>query len=102
MAAQLNYREMSTEDLDEILRLASEARAERTGEQLPEPIRDAPICMNPAWRVTDSAQGAWLALLHPGFGWLQFILPPKERAHILTLLLYQALVPMWSEVGKTH
>jgi hypothetical protein len=47
----------------------------------------------PSWRVHHIPQGCLFSVKHPGLGWISFIIPPIDRAAMLTVMLAQALQP---------
>lgn len=84
--------EMSATELDELIAEASKRRATlepRVGNQPPETL-DA--SMNPAWSISLVEQGSLFRIRHTGLGWMAFVIPPTERAILLSALLQQALI----------
>jgi hypothetical protein len=85
---------LSTEALDVLIKDLGAARAQR-----PEPHpANAPdaiefTAVDPAWSSHTAPNGFQvLRLRHNSFGWLQFALPPLERANLACYWLRQALI----------
>ncbi len=92
MSDQFDLSGLSAEELEEFIQRAAKLRAATE----PYPRIDAPeaadAVVNPAWYTMLGEGGTLLQIRHPGIGWLSFVIPPAERAHLLSLLLQQALV----------
>lgn len=56
--------------------------------------RDSRLESSPfrAGRFKNQGSDTLLQMLHSGHGWLAFLIPSKERANMLSVLLHQALV----------
>lgn len=83
---------MSAAELDELIVQAAKRRAELEppiAKQAPEPWTAQ---VNPAWSVSLVEQGSLLRVRHTGLGWICFVIPPAERAILLTALLQHALL----------
>ena len=92
MTEQFDLSGLSAEELDEIVARAAKLRAE-TAPQLPLSAPEpGAMVVNPAWFTMLGDGGSVFQVRHPGHGWLAFLIPPAERAHLLTLLLQQALI----------
>ena len=96
MIEVLTQRSMTTADLEKLIEQLGALRATRQP-----PVTDdygygktvAPV-LDPKYWTQPDMLGTAIALRHPGFGWLWFLLPPNER---------DALIRIWStqrEIGN--
>ena len=88
----LNIDGLTAAELDDLILAAAARRA-----SLKIPHTDVPddvvtAIVNPKWIIKSRESNTLLHVLHPGHGWLSFMIPPAERANFLTVLLHQALV----------
>jgi hypothetical protein len=88
----MNVTQLSTPDLDQLIREAIEERAKRPegyAEQPPQTLACAP---NPPWRGSALADGVTLlSFCLPGHGWVGAALPANERSNLATWPLRMAL-----------
>jgi hypothetical protein len=88
---EIDLTKLSAGELDELLVRGAKHRASLQ----PGPPNDHPkptdVVVNPGWYTALIDSGTLLQVRHPGFGWLSFLIPANERAHLLSLLLRQAL-----------
>jgi hypothetical protein len=86
-------REWSVQNIDELIRILGEIRAEMTPavpEEPPPPYQIEPL-HNPRY-VTELHRfsgGTLLEFRHPSLGWLEFVLPSLERGRITRFLAEQ-------------
>lgn len=85
---------LTAAELDTLIARALERRAQL----LPAHAVDAPIgeisaVMDPRWKLGMDGDRAVLQLLHPGAGWLAFLIPPAERVHLVRVLFEQCVAP---------
>lgn len=91
MSQPIDVTQLSASELDELI---AEAAARRATLQPPPPMqapKQAEAIVNPHWFTCLVEPGTLLQLRHPGLGWLSFVIGPNERAHLLGILLNQAL-----------
>ena len=84
---------LTAEQLDQLI---LEAAARRAQLSPPHPNKPPDACeaiVNPAWMTFPTDRGAVFRIRHPGLGWISFLIPPAERALLLSGLLNQALSP---------
>lgn len=91
MPRAIDLTKLTTEQLDDLLARAAKHRASL----LPAPSTEHPkpidVVVNPEWYTGLVDSGTLLQIRHPGFGWMSFLIPSNERAHLLSLFLRQAL-----------
>lgn len=91
MTQDIDLSNMTAGELDKLI---FEAAQKRAGMEPPVP-REHPksteAVLNPAWYTEAIEIGGLFQIRHPGFGWLTFILPHAERAHLLSVWLHQSL-----------
>jgi len=89
-----NPIDLSKLTVPELDALIAEAGARRSSLEPPlsnEAPKETQATVNPAWFTALIEPGTLFQIRHPGFGWLSFLIPANERAHLLSLLLNQAL-----------
>ena len=82
---------LSAQELDELIASAAKMRQTVQPPVAPEPPQTSEATIDPAWRSLMHGANTVLQLRHLGLGWVTVILPPHERANLLTLFLRQAL-----------
>jgi hypothetical protein len=91
MPQDIDVTKLTLEELDDLLVRTAKHRASLQ----PGPSTDHPkptdVVVNPGWYTGLADSATLLQIRHPGFGWLSFLIPANERAHLLSLLLRQAL-----------
>jgi hypothetical protein len=91
MPQNIDLTKLTAEELDDLLARAAKHRASL----LPAPPAEHPkpvdVAVNPGWYTALVGSGTLLQVRHPGFGWISLLIPANERAHLLSLLLRQAL-----------
>ena len=91
MPQEFDLTKLSAEELDDLLVRATKHRASLQ----PGPPTDHPkptdVVVNPGWYTALIDSSTLLQVRYPGFGWLSFLIPANERAHLLSLFLRQAL-----------
>lgn len=83
---------MDTVELDALIARASQQRRQLQPEIPREAPKHAHGEFDPAWQTFLDGENTILQFRHSGFGWLSFVIPPHERAHLLSLLVHHALV----------
>ena len=91
MPQDIEITKLTVEQLDDLLVRAAKHRASLQ----PGPPTDHPkptdVVVNPGWYTGLVDSATLLQIRHPGFGWLSFLIPANERAHLLSLFLRHAL-----------
>lgn len=87
-----DLKQMSVEELDALIVAAAAERAKREPVVAMEHPKTFEAILDPRWAVTLAHPNTILQVRHPGFGWVAFVVPPNERAHLLAVLLHFALV----------
>ena len=91
MPQDIDITKLTVEELDDLVVRAAKHRASLQ----PAPPIDHPkptdVVLNPGWYTGLVGSATLLQIRHPGLGWLSFLIPGNERAHLLSLLLRQAL-----------
>ena len=82
---------LSAPELDELITSAAKLRQGVQPPVAAEPPQTSEATIDPAWRVLMHGANTVLQLRHLGLGWVTVILPPHERANLLTVFLRQAL-----------
>ena len=88
-----DVKSMSTEDLDELVRLIALERAKREPQVTMEQPQTMEAALDPKWYVSLTEANTFLQLRHPGHGWVGYVIPPPSRALLVSLLLQHALLP---------
>jgi hypothetical protein len=88
---EIDLTKLSTEELDDLLVRAAKHRASLQPAPPTEHPKPTDVVVNPGWYTALIDSGTLLQVRHPGFGWLSFLIPANERAHLLSLFLRQAL-----------
>jgi hypothetical protein len=87
----IDISHLTAPQLDELIASAAKLRQ---GMQPPvslEPPQTSEATIDPAWRSLVHGANTILQLRHLGLGWVTVILPPHERANLLSVFLRQAL-----------
>jgi hypothetical protein len=82
---------LSPSELDELIVSAAKLRQAMQPPVALEPPETTEATIDPAWRSLMHGANTILQLRHLGLGWVTVILPPHERANLLTVFLRQAL-----------
>lgn len=88
---ETDLAKLSAQELDELLVRAAKHRASLQPAPPTEHPKPTDVVVNPGWYTALIDSGTLLQVRHPGFGWLSFLIPANERAHLLSLFLRQAL-----------
>jgi len=88
---KIDLSSFSASDLDELIANASKLRQAILPPIALEPPQTSEATIDPAWRSLMHGVNTVLQLRHLGLGWVTVILPPHERANLLTVFLRQAL-----------
>jgi len=91
MSHAIDVTQLSASELDDLIAKAAARRATLQPAHPPEAPKQAEAIVNPHWFTCLVEPGTLLQLRHPGVGWVSFVLGPNERAHLLGILLNQAL-----------
>ncbi len=91
MPQDIDVTKLTPEELDQLLVKAAKHRASLQPPPPTEHPKPTDVVVNPGWYTALLDSGTLLQIRHPGFGWLSFMIPANERAHLLSLLLRQAL-----------
>ena len=87
----IDLSRLSAAELDELIASASKLRQTIEPPVALEPPQTSEATVDPAWRSLTHGANTVLQLRHLGLGWVTVILPPHERANLLTVFLRQAL-----------
>lgn len=83
---------LTVTELDELIARAIERRAQLQPPHAAEaPIGEIGAAVDPRWKLGMDGDQTVLQLLHPGAGWLAFLIPPAERAHLTRVLFEQCM-----------
>jgi hypothetical protein len=85
-------KQFSTAELEALIAAASAERAKREPAVAMEHPKTFEAILDPRWAITLAHPNTILQVRHPGLGWIAFVIPPNERAHLLSVLLHFALV----------
>ena len=89
----IDISKLSASELDQLITQAAERRANMQPSMPGErPQGEIEALVNPAWFVAPQPEGTLLQIGHRSFGWLAFLIPPQERALLLSFLLQQAIL----------
>lgn len=83
---------LSATELEQLIARAAERRSSMKPAMPGERPNTAKAIVNPAWYVHLVPEGTLFQIGHPGFGWLSFLIPVPERAHLMALLLQQSIL----------
>jgi hypothetical protein len=87
----IDLSNLSASELDELIASAAKLRQAMQPPVALEPPETTEATIDPAWRSLMHGTSTILQLRHLGLGWVTVILPPHERANLLTVFLRQAL-----------
>jgi hypothetical protein len=87
----IDLSSLSATELDELITNAAKIRQALQPPVPLQPPETSEATVDPAWRSLMHGANTVLQLRHLGLGWVTVILPPHERASLLTLFLRQAL-----------
>ena len=87
----IDLSSLSAKELDELIASAAKIRQAVQPPVALEPPQTSEATIDPAWRSLMHGANTVLQLRHLGVGWVTVILPPHERANLLTVFLRQAL-----------
>jgi hypothetical protein len=87
----IDLSSLSAQELDELIASAAKLRQAMQPPVALEPPETTEATIDPAWRSLTHGTNTILQLRHLGLGWVTVILPPHERANLLTVFLRQAL-----------
>lgn len=92
----IDISDLSEEELGQLITQCLERRAEMAPTYPDMPPMPLNAFIDPKWYCHSVPEGTVLSILHPGAGWLSYLIPVHERANLLSLLLRQALTPTTS------
>ena len=87
----IDISKLTAPELDELIASAAKLRQALQPPVSLEPPQTSEATIDPAWRSLVHGANTILQLRHLGLGWVTVILPPHERANLLTVFLRQAL-----------
>jgi hypothetical protein len=87
----IDLSNLSAAELDDLIARAAKRRQALQPPVALEPPQTSEATIDPAWRSLMHGANTVLQLRHLGLGWVTAILPPHERANLLTAFLRQAL-----------
>jgi len=87
----IDLSSLSAAELDQLITSAAKLRQALQPAVALEPPQTSEATIDPAWRSLMHGPNTVLQLRHLGLGWVTVIIPPHERANLLTLFLRQAL-----------
>ena len=91
MPKEYDLSGLSAKELDELIASAAKMRQALQPPVALEPPQTSEATIDPAWRSLMHGANTVLQVRHLGVGWVTVILPPHERANLLTVFLRQAL-----------
>jgi hypothetical protein len=95
----VDISKLTAAELDDLIAKAAERRAGLKPAVPNEPPQQAQAPIDPRWFCFMAEENTVLQFQHLGLGWISFLIPPHERANLLTLLLKQALIPAQAKVA---
>jgi len=101
MPLEIDISQLSASELDELLAKAAARRAIVEPAHPTEVPKPDKAIVNRQWFTCLVEPGSLFQIRHPGYGWLAFVIPPNERAQLLSLLLNQALLTPQSQSSAT-
>ena len=87
----IDISNLTAPQLDELIANAAKLRQALQPPVSLEPPQTSEATIDPAWRSLVHGANTILQLRHLGLGWMTVILPPHERANLLSVFLRQAL-----------
>ena len=87
----IDISQLTAPQLDELIASAAKLRQALQPPVSLEPPQTSEATIDPAWRSLVHGANTILQLRHLGLGWVTVILPPHERANLLSVFLRQAL-----------
>lgn len=87
----IDLSRLTAPELDELIAGAAKLRQALQPPVPLEPPQTSEATIDPAWRSLAHGANTILQLRHLGLGWVTVILPPHERANLLSVFLRQAL-----------
>ena len=91
--AKIDVSKLVATELDELISEAAKRRAALQPAVPNDPPKQVDALFDPRWFTVLQDENTILQIQHPGFGWITYVIPPHERANLLTVLLRQALTP---------
>lgn len=89
---KIDLSKLTANELDSLITEAAQRRSQMQPAIPSDPPKTANAIDDPRWFFVLANDGKTICnLRHPGLGWVTFLFPPNERAHILSVLLHQAL-----------
>ena len=89
-------------ELDELIASAAKLRQALQPPVALEPPQTSEATIDPAWRSLVHGVNTVLQLRHLGVGWVTVILPPHERANLLSVFLRQSLSMSLAPTPAAH
>ena len=89
---QAELEQLSSAELEALIAAAARERTKREPAVAMQHPTTFEAILDPRWAITLANPNTILQVRHPGLGWLAFVIPPNERAHIISVLLHFALV----------
>lgn len=86
---KININTLSAQELDELILRAAKRRAELAILIPTEVPKVEWHVVDPNYFTYPTTDGCMLQLRHPGYGWVAYMLPHKERATLLQYLINQ-------------
>jgi hypothetical protein len=87
----IDLSSLSAPELDDLIARAAKLRQTLQPAIALEPPETTEATVDPAWRSAMHGPNTVLQLRHLGLGWVTVIIPPHQRANLLSLFLRQAL-----------
>jgi hypothetical protein len=98
----IDISNLTAPELDELITSAAKLRQSMHPPVPLEPPQTSEATIDPAWRSLVHGANTILQLRHLGLGWVTVILPPHERANLLSVFLRQALSMSMAPVATAH
>jgi hypothetical protein len=100
--SDLDISQLTAPQLDELIANAAKLRQAMQPPVSLEPPQTSEATIDPAWRSLVHGANTILQLRHLGLGWVTVILPPHERANLLSVFLRQALSMALAPAAAPH
>jgi hypothetical protein len=97
--AQIDISRLTATELDDLIARAAQRRTGLQPAVPNEPPQEIQAPIDPRWFTFMAGENTVLQFQHMGFGWISFMMPPHERANLLTVLLRQALTPVQAQIA---
>ena len=95
-----DLEKMPAGELDALIAMAAKERTKRSDPHPPQAPTQLEATFNPAWSVFLADGNTIVQIKHLGHGWISVAIPPRERAHLLSLFLHHSLIAPPPPLGE--